>query len=428
MKYHFIGIGGVGMSALARIMLQKGYTVTGSDSKESYVTKALEKAGAKISYVHRKENIESGSVVVYSSAIKKDNPEWVSPMLHRSDLLQQLLDEKKAILIVGAHGKTTSTSLLAHISKSRDPSFVVGGFSPSLGDVNGYIGRGEYFIAEGDESDGSFLKATPAGAIITNVDFDHLDYWKTKEALLASYQRFIAGVPNLLFYRYEDPYLSQWKVKGISFGESDKADLQVKDVHSQMFTIVFQGKTYSDIKLSLLGRHNVFNAAGCFGMAMALGMSEEKIREGLISFKGVKRRLELKGTLRGALIYDDYAHHPKEIEATLAAIKGTFQDRRKVAVFQPHRYTRLKDLMDDFANAWKDADELIVTDIYSAGESTIEGVSIEAFLKKVKRNKVTYIARDELVEFLQSNIASNDVVVTLGAGDITKVGSDLVYD
>ncbi len=406
-KYHFIGIGGVGMSALARIMLQKGYEVTGSDSKESYVTSALEKAGARISYVHRKENIELGAIVVYSTAIKKDNPEWVPNMLHRSELLQELLNEKKAIVVAGCHGKTTSTSLLAHICASIDPSFVVGGFSPSLGDSNGYLGKGEYFIAEGDESDGSFLKASPTGAIITNIDFDHLDYWKTKEALLAAYETFSNGVIDKSFLiRHED--------------------LQVTNIRNQLFDIEFEGKSYKDIGLSLIGRHNVFNAAGCFGMALKLGVTEEKIREGLISFKGVKRRLEWKGVLNGATIYDDYAHHPQEIEATLAALKGVFQDQRKIAVFQPHRYTRFKDFMDEFADAWKDADELIVTDIYSAGEEKIEGVTIDAFLKKLTKKLVTYVPRENLVSFLQSKVRPNDIVVTLGAGDITKVSADLV--
>lgn len=436
MKYHFIGIGGVGMSALARIMLQKGHEVTGSDAKKSYVTEALEEAGARISYVHCKENIEKGQIIVYSSAIKPTNPEWIAAqgnkLMHRSELLQELLNEKKAILIVGAHGKTTSTTLLSHVCASLDPSFVIGGFSPSLEGVNGKAGSGEYFIAEGDESDGSFLRATPEGCIITNVDFDHLDYWKTKEALLEAYQKFVSGVLNkdLLFYRYEDHYLSSWNVEGVSFGADPRADLRVRNMRfsegNQIFDIEFQGKTYSDVKLSLMGQHNVFNALACFGMAICLGVSEENIRKALSSFKGVKRRLEWKGNLKGALIYDDYAHHPKEIEATLAALKEAFRDRRKIAVFQPHRYTRMKDLMDEFAVSWKDADELVVTDIYGAGEEKIEGVTIEAFLQRVQRENVTYVPREHLVSFLQSYVAPNDVVVTLGAGDVTKVGSELM--
>ena len=424
-KYHFIGIGGVGMSALARILLEKGCQVTGSDAKESYVTKALEKIGAKIFYTHRKENVPLDAVVVYSTAIKRSNPEWCDPMVHRSELLEELLSEKKAILVVGAHGKTTSTSLLAHITSSGDPSFVIGGFSPSLNDCNGKVGKGEFFIAEGDESDGSFLRAKPYGAIITNVDFDHLDYWKTEEALLAAYQQFIAKVEGPLLYRYEDPWLSEWNVKGISFGESKEADLQAKNIRGSLFDIKFQGKEYRDVRVNLLGRHNVFNALGCFGMALMMGAHEENIRRGLQSFKGVKRRLEWKGMLQGARIYDDYAHHPKEIAATLAALKEAFQKERKIAVFQPHRYTRFRDFMEAFAAVWGDVDELIVTDVYSAGEAKIDGVTIEAFLKRVKRDKVTYVPREELVSFLQAKVVPNDIVITLGAGDITKVSSDL---
>jgi UDP-N-acetylmuramate--alanine ligase len=302
---------------------------------------------------------------------------------------------------------------------------VIGGFSSSLDNVNGHAGTGKFFIAEGDESDGSFLRASPKGAIITNVDFDHLDYWETEGALLTAYQQFIVGVreSDLLFYRHEDRFLSQWRVKGVSFGESDKAALQVKNIRDRMFDVEFQGRKYRNIGLSLLGRHNIFNAAGCLGMAIALGVSEEVIRERLVSFKGVKRRLEWKGNLNGAAVYDDYAHHPEEIEATLAALKSAFGKRRIVAVFQPHRYTRFRDFMEAFTKAWKDADELIVTDIYGAGEVAIEGLMIERFLKQVK---ACYSRRDELVEFVKSKVLPGDVVVTLGAGDITKVSGELV--
>lgn len=439
MRYHFIGIGGVGMSALARILHEKGHQVSGSDVSKSYVTKELEEIGIEVFYTQEKENIFPDQIVIYSTAIKPSNPEWIAAhgnrKMHRSELLEELLSEKKAILVVGAHGKTTTTSLLSYILKEGEfkPSFVIGGFSESLERKNGELGRGSYFVAEGDESDGSFLRADPEGAIITNVDFDHLDFWKSEGALLEAYQKFIEGVKrrDLLFYFCEDPFLSSWKVSGISYGFSQNAGLKASNLRfangKNYFTIDFQGKTYVDIELNLLGKHNVLNALACFGMALSLGVKEEAIRRALASFKGVKRRLEWKGSLNGAPIYDDYAHHPEEIEATLSALKEAFEDQRKIAVFQPHRYTRLKDLMKEFANAkvWKDSDELIVTDIFSAGEEKIEGVTIEAFLEKLEK-KSTYVPREKLVDYLRSKITLGDLVVTLGAGDITKVSSELI--
>ena len=439
MKVHFIGIGGVGMSALARIMLERGYEVSGSDLKESYVTKGLVSAGAKISYRHEKENVDKDATVVYSTDIKEDNPEWVAAkenkVFHRSECLRTLLDEKKAILVAGAHGKTTTTSLLSYICvvAGLNPSFVIGGFSDSLGGVNGKWGRGDYFIAEADESDGSFLRASPEGAIVTNVDFDHLNYWGSENALLEAYQKFIAGITNrdLLFYWNEDPFMSKWNVDGISFGFEVGADLRALNLRiengRQLFDIEFEGEKYLDIELALLGEHNVLNAIASFGMALSIGADVQKIREALITFGGVKRRLQRKGSLNGASIYDDYAHHPTEIEATLAALKRAFQTSRTIAVFQPHRYSRLRDLMDEFVKStvWKDADELIITDVFSAGEPRIEGVNTEVLLKKIEK-RATYVPRGELTEFLRSTLVEGDIVVTMGAGDITAVSGELV--
>ncbi len=435
---HFIGIGGVGMSALARIMIERGFEVSGSDIRESYVTKGLVEAGAKIVYEHKKENIKEGVIVVYSTDIKRDNPEWIAAqshrLLHRSELLEQLLSEKKGLLVVGAHGKTTTTSLLSYIFMvaGLDPAYVIGGFSPSLKGVNGRWGQGEYFVSEGDESDGSFLRASPFGAIVTNVDFDHLNYWGSEEALLEAYQKFIKGVihKELLFYWHEDRFLSKWNINGISFGFQKGADLLASNIQffqgKQSFDVSFRGKTYFDVKLNLLGRHNVLNALATFGMALSIEADELSIRKALCEFEGVKRRLEWKGNFNGALIYDDYAHHPMEISATLSALKDAFQQKRKVAVFQPHRYSRLRDLMEEFLqpSIWKECDELIVTDIYSAGEDRIQGVDIEIFMKKMER-RATYVPRSELAKFLQNEILPDDVVVMLGAGDITAVSAEI---
>ena len=440
MKVHFIGIGGVGMSALARIMIARGHEVSGSDSRESDVTDSLKKLGAQVICGHKKENIQPDQIVVYSTAIKEDNLEWIAAKnnkcMHRSEHLKELLDEKKALLVVGAHGKTTTASLLSYIFElgGGDPSYVIGGYSKSLDYLNGKFGNGDFFIAEGDESDGSFLRANPFGAIITNVDYDHLDYWGGKNALLTAYQEFIRGVRkrDLLFYLFDDQHMSSWNMNGVSFGFDEKADLWASNITifngKQVFSIRFKGRVFEDVELNLLGSHNVLNALACFGMAYSLGVSEVDIRKAFLTFKGVSRRLEWKVKFNGADIYDDYAHHPEEIRATLNALSGAFQGRRKVAIFQPHRFTRIKDLMDEFAhiNVWNACDELIVTDIYSAGETEIPGITIHAFLKKLSK-RATYVPRGEISRFLQVKIKENDVVITLGAGDITNIAHEITH-
>ncbi len=437
--YHFIGVGGVGMSALARLLKQKGCVVSGSDCKKSYVTDMLQNEGIEVMIGQSAQHISPKQIVVYSTAIKGDNPEWIASVenkrLHRSELLEELLKDKKALLIAGAHGKTTTTSLFSHVCviAGLDPSFVIGGFSPSLNGLNGRCGEGEYFIAEADESDGSFLRANPVGAIITNVDFDHLDYWKSKEALLEAYQKFIRGVlrKDLLFYWHEDPYMSLWNIGGVSYGLEGKGELIGNNLRfeggKQLFDIEFQGKSYFDVPLNLLGRHNVLNALACFGMAISIGISVDAIRIAFASFKGTQRRLELKGYIQGAPVYDDYAHHPKEIESTLEALQEVFKTQRRIAVFQPHRYSRLKDLMEEFAKkrVWKACDLLIVTDVFSAGEEKIPGATIEVFLEKLEI-KSYYIPRNEMVRHLSGLVSSEDVIIMLGAGDITELSKELV--
>ena len=438
MKYHFIGIGGIGMSALAHILLEKGFVVSGSDLKKSATTEALRKKGATIYYEHDKNHIQLGQTVVYSSAISPINIEWQQAkryhqLLHRSQLLQQLLEEKKALFIVGAHGKTTTAALLSYIFSvaKQEPSFVIGGLCPSLLGRNGKRGDGDYFIVEGDESDGSFLLSSPFGAIVTNIDFDHLDYWKTEKALIRAYQKFLFSVQEsrFLFYRYEDrPFFSK-DVKGLSFGESEKADVQIKKIYPskdrQRFDMVFQGRTYREIELCLFGRHNVFHALSCFGMSLSLGIQEDVIRKALCSFKGVHRRFEWKGERQGALIYDDYAHHPLEIKATLSTLQNMYTSRRKIAVFQPHRYSRVAFFLEEFTKIWQGIDELIITDIYAAGEEESDKTLFFQLLKKMQRAYL-YIPRKELFSFLCSYLTCRDVVVTLGAGDITEIGTSLV--
>lgn len=442
MSYHFIGIGGVGMSALARILLQKGIKVTGSDEKESTVLQDLRKEGALINTPQKRGSVQPGQIVVYSTAILETNEEWIDAkekrckFLHRSELLEELLSEKKALVIAGSHGKTTTTTLLSYVLEvcGIEPSYVIGGFSPSL-PSNGKKGRGEYFVVEGDESDGSFLRTNPFGAILTNIDFDHLAYWKTKEALLSAFRKFILSVQNqdLFFYYADDPFLSSWQPKGVGYGLSTKCVLRANDLRffngKSHFDIHFKGHTFKDISLNLMGIHNVLNSLPIFGLAILLGGKEEKIREALSTFRGVKRRLEFKGERSGALIYDDYAHHPKEIEETLKALRTTYKEERIIPVFQPHRYTRMQELMDEFSEVLLRTGNLIVTDIYGAGERQIEGITIEALLAKLQsKQDMKYIPRQNITSKLLEMLKKGDVVVTLGAGDITQVSDELLED
>jgi len=437
--YHFIGIAGVGMSALAHVLLQKGLKVSGSDIQKNSIIEQLCKRGAEIFYSQKRENIKKDQIVVYSTAILEKNPEIIQArklgcqLLHRSELLQKLLTEKKAIIVAGSHGKTTTSALLSYVlSKSLlDPSYIVGGFSPSL-ETNGRWGKGEVFVAEGDESDGSFLKSSPFGAILTNIDFDHICYWKTKQALLEGFNKFINSIENqdLFVYNGDDLYLSKLSTKGISFGFSSNVKIRAKNIRYQKqkvyFDVDFKGKVYCDIVSPLLGEHNVLNALSVFAMAILLGLDGETIRQAFNTFKGVNRRLEYKGNKDQIVIFDDYAHHPNEIKEVLQTLEKVKDKKRLVVVFQPHRYSRTLELFDDFIKIFQTIDHLVLTDIYSAGEDPIDGITSEALLEKLSRNKnIQYIPRKQLTQSLLEYLKPNDLVITLGAGDITQVSDQL---
>lgn len=441
-NYHFIGIGGIGMSALAQILLEKGAQVSGSDVFSSHVTRKLESQGAKIFIGHSSDNISEPSTVIYSTAVAEENPEVKKaklqglPFLHRSELLHQLMEGYFPLLVTGTHGKTTTSSLLAHllVDAGLDPSYAVGGIVSSL-NANGSHGKGSYFIAEADESDGSFLKYSPYGGIITNVDNDHLDYWGTLADMIKGYQKFIGFVssPEHLFWCGDDEILSSLKPKGCSYGFDEKNDLYIQNFRQDgwrnIFDIKLDGVEYSGIEVPLVGGHNVLNAAAVFGLGIKTHISEEKIRKAFFNFKGVNRRAELKGEKNGIAIFDDYGHHPTEIFATLRAIKQAIGQRKLVAVFQPHRFTRTRDCLHEFGAAFDKADELILTDIYSAGEAPISGITSDAVLAKIKESScldVSYIPRDKVSEFLANHLQPDDVLVTMGAGDITKVGPEVL--
>lgn len=441
-RYHFIGIGGIGMSGLAKVLLQKNIPVSGSDLSASYITQSLEKLGAKIYLEHSEDNITEPSVIIYSSAILEDNPEMRAgkrrgcPFLHRSELLDELMHNDAPLLVTGTHGKTTTSALLAHLLIESDlhPSFIIGGMIKGL-DTNSNYGLGPYFVAEADESDGSFLKYNAFGSIITNIDDDHFDYWKTRDSLIRGFKQFAEKVnsPEHLFWCGDDDIVHSLHLKGVSYGFEEENDLRILSFRqngwSDFFDVHFEGKKYPEIEIPLIGGHNVLNAASVFGMGLRINIPEEKIRSAFASFKGVTRRLDFKGECKSISIYDDYAHHPTEIYATLRAMKHAVDKQRLVVVFQPHRFTRTFDCFAEFGPAFAVADMLILTDIFSAGEKPIENITTEMLLKKIKqtyKGDVRYCKRADLSAFICSILKENDVLVTMGAGDITKVGPEVI--
>lgn len=440
--FYLFGIGGIGMSALAQILLQRGHIVYGSDSRENEITDRLQKMGARITLQENLSDIPTGSCIIYSSAIQKTYLQPFAqksdylPVMHRSDLLDQLMKEKTPLLIAGTHGKTTTSAMLAHVLEQAKllPSYLIGGI-PTANDAHGYMGQGSYFIGEADESDGSFLRTPAYGAIVTNVESDHIEYWKTEERLQSGFDEFLSQVtrPDLLFIGSDDPYLANKNIPAVRYGFGNLADYQISNFTQEgmksHFTISIRGKE-TPITLPLIGKHNARNASAVFGLSLHLGVSECQIALALESFKGVSRRCEYKGHSReGGIIYDDYAHHPTEIFSTLQAMKEAFPERRLIALFQPHRYSRLQLLLPEFAASLSIADHLVITDVYSAGESETLGVSsahLISAIQKEKRIRCTYIERDQIVSHMRSILQDRDLLITMGAGDITEIGMDLI--
>ncbi len=440
-KCHFIGIGGIGMSGLARILLKQKISVSGSDIASSYITENLTQAGAKVYIGHSAQHITPDMTIVYSTDINKENPEFQAAallnckILHRSDLLIQLMQGYKSLAVTGTHGKTTTTALLASVLREAgwDPSFAVGGVIPHL-QLNADKGKGEYFVAEADESDGSFLKYHPYGAIVTNIDTDHMDYFKNEEGLCQAFHQFMLQVtsPDHLFWCGDDICLQRLHPAGISYGVSSSCLLRASQYcqrgWSIHFDVQYQGKTYPDVEVALTGPHNALNALAVFGLCLNLGIAEPVIRKALRDFSGVCRRCENKFEKNGLLFLDDYAHHPTEISTTLKAVRTAIQERRLIAVFQPHRYTRTKDCLGTYKNIFDEADLLYVTDIYSAGEEPIDGLSSEWIMKELHQYAQVpcrYLPRAQLAAEIVKELRPHDVLITLGAGDITRLSSEL---
>ena len=443
---HFVGIGGIGMSGIAEVLLNLGYRVSGSDMKASDTTDRLKKLGGEIFIGHRAENITSPHVVVISSAVKKDNVEVVAakekqiPVIPRAEMLAELMRLKYGVAIAGAHGKTTTTSMVATVlaAGNIDPTVVIGGKLNSLG-TNAKLGQGEFLVAEADESDGSFLKLSPTIAVVTNIDAEHLDYYKDINEIKDAFLVFINKVP---FYGVSILCLDEKHIQALipfvekrylTYGMSSQADYQAKDVSlaplGSRFSVEHHGGDLGWFELSIPGVHNINNSLAAIAVARELDVDVEIIRTALRGFSGVQRRFQVKGEVNGITVVDDYGHHPTEIRATLAAAKAG-SGRKVVAVFQPHRYTRTQHLLDEFFTSFNQADMVIIMDIYAAGEQPIPGVSGRAIYEGVKRHghkdAVFLAERDAVVSHLAGILKKGDVLITLGAGDVWKVGETLL--
>lgn len=458
-SFHFIGIGGAGMSALAKILLESGLKVTGSDIVESKTTEDLKKLGAEIFIGHDENNVESVKcdAIVYSSAIALDNPEMLKaaelkiPRLHRSDINAALLNNKQGIAVAGAHGKTTTTSMIGFVlNKSGvDPTIIIGGESADLG-TSAILGKSQWLVSEADESDGSFIKLKPAVAVVTNIEDDHLDFYGTVERIRAAFKIFLEnldkekGVAVLCFDNEILRGLAEEiGRKVISYAIDHDADYMAKNIQYNLEGVNFEvvkkikseetgevkNKNLGKIQLAIYGRHNVLNALATIAVAQNAGVKFSKIADALSKFHGAKRRFQTLGRIKNVWIVDDYAHHPTEIAATLKAAHET-KPNKVICIFQPHRYTRTKLLLKEFGNAFIDADSLVLTDIYSAGEEKIEGISGESILESVlsaTNQEVSYIPnREKIAEFLIDRVSPGDLVITMGAGDIYKTGNELI--
>lgn len=446
---HFVGIGGYGMSAIARVMLDLGYRVSGSDVSQQELTDRLASLGARVYYGHEKEQVEGADIVVHSTAVTNDNVEIVEakarhiPVIHRSQMLARLMVDRVGVAVTGAHGKTTTTSMIAYMMERNhlDPTFVIGGVVSNIGD-NAKAGGGKFVVAEADESDGSFLHYRPSIAVVTNVEADHLEHYDGKfENLRRAYQTFISQLSEhgLAVLSADDEHLRDLKQfaksRVITYGFSTDADFQARNVQmldrTSSSEIFVRGTFVGRLLLSLPGRHNVLNALAAVVVGMDAGLSFADIAMSLAEFHGAKRRFQVISEKNDILVIDDYAHHPTEISATIAAAKAT--GRRIVAVFQPQRYTRTFFLFDAFAKSFAEADEVIISDIYSpAGEQQIEGVTAERLAREIcvqsNPNTRYFATKDEVVEYLRRHVKRGDLVLTMGAGDIWKVAQRLGED
>lgn len=446
-KIHFVGIGGAGMSAIAKILLEKGYEVSGSDLNESEIVEKLRGLGAFIYKGHRKENIKEQDAIVVSTAISAENPEVVAAkeagikVFHRSDIVAFLMNHAKGIAVAGAHGKTTTTSMasvvLDHTGKS--PTIIIGGEVDYFGS-NAKLGESEYLVAEADESDGSFLKLSPQMAIVTNIENDHMDFYGSMENILKTFKQFLNNLPKesgLAILCFDNAHIrdiaQNLERKFVSYGINYPADYIAKNIRTNgagtSFDVYYHEEKMGTIMLNIPGKHNIENALAVIALGDQIGLSIEEIAAGLRCFNGAKRRFQTKGRVKDVWIVDDYAHHPTEISTTLNAARQT-NPNRLICAFQPHRYTRTKFLRKEYGSCFEAADLLVLTDIYSAGEEPIPGINGEVIKEEVEKQtgkEAVYIAnREDIAGYLEAVVKPGDLVMSMGAGDIYRTGEELV--
>jgi UDP-N-acetylmuramate--alanine ligase len=446
---HFVGIGGIGMSGLAEILLTMGCRVAGSDLKRSPATDRLRRRGAKVHFGHRGDNVSKSNppqVVVVSSAVAKSNPEIAEaarrgiPVISRGEMLAELMRLKYGIAVAGSHGKTTTTSLVAAVLDAGgfDPTLVIGGRVKSLR-ANARLGKGEFLVAEADESDGSFLHLNPTIAVVTNIDREHMEHYRDFDALRETFGEFVGKIPfyGAAVFCADHPETARLAAKfpkrGFTYGIEKEADYQATSIRQKgwgsEFDVKFRGENLGRIRLRQPGLHNVLNSLAAVAVGRELGAKFADIRKGLANFRGIGRRLEVvhQGDV---MVVDDYGHHPVEMLATMKALRSAVKRGALWVLFQPHRYTRTKDLFDDFAKSFGSADEVVITEIYAASEEPIRGITGEALADAVKKERkgraVAFVPRvDEIAAAVLPRLKKGDVVLTLGAGDIWKAGKEL---
>ncbi|HKD02912.1 MAG TPA: UDP-N-acetylmuramate--L-alanine ligase [Terriglobales bacterium] len=443
-RIHFVGIGGIGMSGIAEVLLNLGYKVSGSDLKTSAVTQRLASLGATTFEGHRAENISGAEVVVASSAIAQDNPEIVAarslhiPVIQRAEMLAELMRLKYGIAIAGMHGKTTTTSMVAAVlaAGGLDPTVVVGGRVDAMGS-NARLGKSQYLVAEADESDRSFLRLSPILAVVTNIDREHMDCYRNMRDVKAAFLDFMDRVPfyGMVVACNDDPLLRrllpQAQRRVVTYGTRRGSDFHIKpDAHrpgeiGSRFHVNFKSQNLGDFHLHVPGLHNVLNSTAAIAVGVGLDIKPDDIRAALENFRGVDRRFQLKGTVAGVVVMDDYGHHPTEIHATLAAARQCGFKRIHV-LFQPHRYTRTRDLKEEFSNAFHDADTLFLLDIYAASEPPIEGITAEALAEEIRtggERDARYVPSfADAVNAISEIAQPGDMILTLGAGSVSQLG------
>jgi UDP-N-acetylmuramate--alanine ligase len=446
-RIHMVGVGGAGMCGIAEILVNLGFKVTGSDLVRGEATERLEKLGVAISYGHGPGNVGDAEVVVKSSAIPDDNPELVTaresglPIIRRAEMLAELMRMKKGIAVCGTHGKTTLTSILAELMAAGglDPTYVIGGRLNSAG-ANAKLGDGEYLVAEADESDGSFLRLSPIYVILTNIDEDHLDYYGGFDAVKRAFAEFVDKVPfyGLALVCHDNPgateIIAEIRRPYYTYGTEPGADVSIGGIKYEglktSFDLAIKGAEQGRFTVNLPGKYSALGAGAAAAMAILLGVGADSIRETLERFAGVEMRFQEIGRADDIIVIHDYAHHPKELETALAALRIAYPDRRFVTVFQPHRYTRTRDQLENFGPSLMNTDVIVITSIYAAGEPEIEGVDAEAIADDMKyrgHKAVEYIAdKGEVAARVAATAEPGDVLVHLGAGDVWKIAAEVV--